>query len=135
MSDLCSLLLQPVYNKDDFFDSLSSNALDNNDPNHGRTRYSEQMKLDTEVRPRFSCDSCNTSLKSVAGLFHFIFKSTQTFGDFSRYRGGRGSRGPGRGGGRFHGSYHGRGYGGYGGYSGYGYGGRGRGRGAQNRAS
>ncbi|CAA0833031.1 Protein decapping 5 [Striga hermonthica] len=85
--------IKPVYNKDDFFDSLSCNSLQN-DPNHGRTRYSEQMKLDTE-----------------------------TFGEFSRYR-GRGGRGPSRGGGRFRGSYHGRGYGGYGGYVG-----RGRGRG------
>lgn len=42
--------LQSVYNKDDFFDSLSCNALDNGQ-NNGRTRYSEQMKLDTEVFP------------------------------------------------------------------------------------
>ncbi|CAI9775166.1 unnamed protein product [Fraxinus pennsylvanica] len=83
--------IEPVYNKDDFFDSLSCNALDNG-PNHGRTRYSEQMKLDTE-----------------------------TFGDFSRFRGVRGGRGSGHGG-RFRGSYRGRGYGGYG------YDSRGRGR-------
>ncbi|GFZ21317.1 decapping 5 [Actinidia rufa] len=85
----------PNYNKDDFFDSLSCNALDH-ESNRGRTRFSEQMKIDTE-----------------------------TFGDFSRYRGGRGGRWPGRGG-RFRGSYYGRGYG---------YVGRGRGRGMSNYAS
>ncbi|KAL2519156.1 Protein decapping 5 [Abeliophyllum distichum] len=99
-TELPKIEIQSVYKKDDFFDSISSNALDN-ESNHGRTRYSEQMKLDTE-----------------------------TFGDFSRYRGGRGGRGS-RGGGRFRGSYYGRG--GYGG--GYGYIGRGRGRGFSNRTS
>ncbi|KAL9401901.1 hypothetical protein Peur_005750 [Populus x canadensis] len=89
--------IEPVYNKDDFFDTISCNAL-GNDSQNGRTRFSEQMKLDTE-----------------------------TFGDFTRYRGGRGGRGPPRGG-RSRGSYYGRGYG-------YGYAGRGRGRGAPNRVS
>ncbi|KAJ6902930.1 hypothetical protein NC651_020422 [Populus alba x Populus x berolinensis] len=87
--------IEPVYNKDDFFDTISCNTL-GNDSQNGRTRFSEQMKLDTE-----------------------------TFGDFTRYRGGRGGRGPPRGG-RSRGSYYGRGYG-------YGY--VGRGRGAPNRVS
>ncbi|PNT16297.1 hypothetical protein POPTR_010G131400v4 [Populus trichocarpa] len=89
--ELAKVEAKPVYNKDDFFDTISCNARDLESQN-GRTRFSEQMKLDTE-----------------------------TFGDFSRYRGGRGGRGPPRGG-RFHGSYYGRG-------NGYGYVGRGRGRG------
>jgi len=87
---------KPVYNKDDFFDTLSCNAL-YQEPNNGRTRFSEQMKIDTE-----------------------------TFGEFSRYRGGRGGRWPGRGGGRSRGNYYGRGYG---------YMGRGRGRGMPAHAS
>lgn len=45
---ILSCFLQPIYNKDDFFDSLSSNVHDNA-PQNGRTRYSEQIKIDTEV--------------------------------------------------------------------------------------
>lgn len=57
-------------------------------------------------------------------LNNVFYLRMQTFGDFSRYRGGRGGRGPGRGG---------RGRGGYYGRGGYGYNGRGRGRAMPNR--
>ncbi|KAJ4835176.1 hypothetical protein Tsubulata_033846 [Turnera subulata] len=95
--------MQPVYNKDDFFDTLSCNSL-NHDSQNGRPKFSEQMNIDTE-----------------------------TFGDFSRYRGGRGGRGPPRGG-RSRGSYYGRDYGRRYNY-GYGHVGRGRGRGMPSRAT
>ncbi|OAY63469.1 Protein decapping 5 [Ananas comosus] len=75
---------KPVYVKDDFFDSLSCATLDRGNRN-GRTKFSEQMKIDTE-----------------------------TFGDFPRQnRGFRGSGSRGfRGGGRGRGPYYGgRGYG------------------------
>ncbi|XP_058091736.1 protein decapping 5-like isoform X3 [Magnolia sinica] len=71
---------KPVYVKDDFFDSLSCNALDHGSRN-GRTKFSEQRKIDTE-----------------------------TFGDFPRHR-GRGGRGPGWGIRGRGGPYYGRGYG------------------------
>ncbi|GMJ01357.1 decapping 5 [Hibiscus trionum] len=72
--------VKPVYVKDDFFDSLSCDSLGGGSRN-GRTRFSEQMRRDTE-----------------------------TFGDFPRHRGGRSGRGPFHGG-RARGSYYGRGYG------------------------
>ncbi|KAL2324865.1 hypothetical protein Fmac_023923 [Flemingia macrophylla] len=66
--DVSKVDAKPVYNKDDFFDSLSCHALDH-DSQNGRVRYSEQIKIDTE-----------------------------TFGDFQRHRGGWGGRSPWRGG-------------------------------------
>ncbi|PWA35916.1 decapping 5 [Artemisia annua] len=44
---------KPVYSKDNFFDSLSSDALDRQS-NYGWTRFSKQMKLDTETFREFS---------------------------------------------------------------------------------
>lgn len=42
--------MQPVYVKDDFFDSLSCDALDGGLRNgRARTRFSEQVRRDTEV--------------------------------------------------------------------------------------
>ncbi|KAH9605829.1 hypothetical protein KSS87_000906 [Heliosperma pusillum] len=104
---------KPVYQKDDFFDTLSCNAHDRESRN-GRPRFSEQMRLDTEVIQSrgVSCSGIGRYM-GVGSRMPPIF----TFGDFSRNHGFRGGRGPGRGG-RSRGGYHGRGYG---------YGGRGRG--------
>lgn len=40
---------QMMYVKDDFFDSLSCDALDREEGRAERTKFSEQRKIDTEV--------------------------------------------------------------------------------------
>ncbi|XP_020571777.1 protein decapping 5 [Phalaenopsis equestris] len=78
--------VKPVYVKDDFFDSLSSNS--NDQTSNGRIKFSEQLKIDTETFGNFSRPR-------------------------SAYRGGRGVRG-GRGRGSYYGrgyGYSGRGRG------------------------
>ncbi|XP_022731306.1 protein decapping 5-like isoform X2 [Durio zibethinus] len=72
--------IKPVYVKDEFFDSLSCNTFDR-EPKQGRSKFSEQKKLDVE-----------------------------TFGGFRINHGGHGDRGIGRGG-WSRGSRYGRGYG------------------------
>lgn len=121
MQSLILCFLQPVYQKDDFFDSLSSSVIDRGDYQSGRrTRYPEQFKLDTEVI--FVLVLLYFYLWGFDVQMHFYSFVGQTFGDSARYRGGRGGRGPwrGGGGGRYRGGYYGRGYN---------YMGRGRGRG------
>ncbi|WRX19151.1 FDF domain - like 3 [Theobroma cacao] len=71
--------IKPVYVKDEFFDSLSSNTFDHK-PKKGRSKFSEQKKLDAE-----------------------------TFGGFHINRGGHGGRRAGHGG-WSRGSRYGRGY-------------------------
>ncbi|PQM34112.1 protein decapping 5 isoform X1 [Prunus yedoensis var. nudiflora] len=101
--ELSKVEIKPVYNKDDFFDTISCNAM--NHEQNGRTRYSEQIKIDTEV--------------VLLALFQGIgvVEVAVVLGVVAVVRGG----------------YYGRGYGGYGGYGG-GYVGRGRGRAMPTRA-
>lgn len=40
--------MQSAYNKDEFFDTISSNSL-NRGVRNGQNRFSERIKLDTEV--------------------------------------------------------------------------------------
>ncbi|GAB2288827.1 hypothetical protein Dimus_023138 [Dionaea muscipula] len=47
-SEFPEVEIKPVYTKDDFFDTLSCNSLDNGSRN-GRPRFSEQTRLDTET--------------------------------------------------------------------------------------
>jgi protein LSM14 len=48
MFNIGFVVLQPVYVKDDFFDSLSCDALDRESRN-GRTKFSDQLRKDSEV--------------------------------------------------------------------------------------
>lgn len=68
-----SSVIQPVYVKDDFFDSLSCDAL-NSGSHNGRPRFSEQVRRDTEVLflfcpPNFPAYNL-TRISSVKCLSH-----------------------------------------------------------------
>lgn len=43
-------MFQALYKKDDFFDELSCDALDRERERGERTKFSEQRKIDTEVK-------------------------------------------------------------------------------------
>jgi len=63
---------KPVYVKDDFFDSLSCNTIDNGGRS-GRIKFSEQRKIDTEVLNRHIWSSPYTSCKhSVLMMFILV---------------------------------------------------------------
>lgn len=64
-----SPVLQNVYVKDDFFDSLSCDALDRGSQN-GRTKFSEQMRKDTEV---YMCLLLKKG-KKILRLFITVFR-------------------------------------------------------------
>ncbi|KAJ9554167.1 hypothetical protein OSB04_018212 [Centaurea solstitialis] len=66
-ADVPKVDAKPVYSKDDFFDTLSCNSL-GNQSNNGRTRFSEQMKLDTEVKSALNSNT-NTNTNNISRRF------------------------------------------------------------------
>ncbi|KZV37103.1 protein decapping 5-like [Dorcoceras hygrometricum] len=90
-AELRKIDVKPGYNKDDFFDSLSSNTSDYG-PSHGRTRYSEQMKMDSQTFGEFSRYQ-NRGRGRGGGRFHGSYHRGRGYGGYG-YTGR--SRGRGR---------------------------------------
>lgn len=98
--------MQPAYNKDDFFDTISCNSLGRG-ARDGQNRLSERVKMDSEVslyyvkKPFYFLD--NGQFFLVNTYFFSVSFKPQTFGNFQRrtqfgyggYRAGHGQhRGP-----------------------------------------
>ncbi|KAK9742476.1 hypothetical protein RND81_03G175600 [Saponaria officinalis] len=102
---------QPVYKKDDFFDTLSCNALDR-ESRSGWTQFSERMRVDTETFGEFSRGrGFQAGHGSGHGGQSRGFQGGRGSGHGRQSRGFPGGRGSGHGG-QSRGGYRGRGRGG-----------------------
>lgn len=86
--------MQPAYNKDDFFDTISCNSLGRG-ARDGQNRLSERMKLDSEVS-LYEYFFWTIVLVNTC-IYFCVLIISQTFGNFQRRTqlayGNRGGRG------------------------------------------